>query len=433
MPATSPLLALPYLQPNQAQKHVTHNEALQILDAVVQLRVKQFALATPPDAPSAGDVLEVGPGATGAWAGQTGRLALWDGTGWQFLQPRDGWRAWDQTGRVLRVYGAGAWGLAHASLQDLDGLGIGMASNSANRLAVAAEGSLLTHRGAGHQLRVNKAGAGDTASLLFQSNWTGHAEIGLAGGLDLSVKVSDGTTWTSALAIARATGVVTLPQGAVVNGTVTGTAVQASPLDATAGRLLTVGAFGLGGPLPAIANAGATDGNIVPGLYAYDTAAGSTGGPASVTRGTLLHSRRGAALGETQALVVESGSASGVYAGLVFGRSRSGGGWSAWSCGSVQDSSTGANGRCLRQQDGTQTCWHTITTSATAETVWTYPQAFASASGLVVTMGVNSSALTALMPRHTAKGASSVSLSVVNASGARVAATLDLMAVGRWY
>ena len=315
----------------------------------------------------------------------------------------------------------------------MEGLGIGAAWDSSTRLAVASEGSLLTHRGSGHQLRVNKAAAPDTASLLFQSNWTGHAELGLAGGLDFSLKVSDGAAWTSALTVARATGVVTLPAGAVINGPLKGTAVQAGPVDSTAGRLLTAGAFGLGGPLPAIANAGVTDGTIVPGLYAYDTTAGSSGGPASVTRGTLLHSQRGAALGETQILVVEAGSTAGVYAGLVFGRSRSGGTWSAWACGSVQDSSTGTNGRCQKQQDGTQTCWHTLTTSTTAETIWTFPQAFASSTGLIVTMGVNGTALTALSARHTAKSATSVSLSVVNTSGVRVAATLDVMAVGRWY
>ncbi|WP_210528732.1 DUF2793 domain-containing protein [Rubellimicrobium arenae] len=433
MPATTPRLSLPYLQPSQAQKHVTHNEALQLLDAVVQLRVLGFGATTPPAAPAAGDVHALGPGATGDWSGQDGRLALWDGTGWQFLSPRDGWRAWDRGAQQLRVWTEGAWAPVAPPLQNLAGVGIGTASDATNRLAVAANATLLSHAGAGHQVKVNKAAAADTASLLFQSNWTGHAEMGLAGGLDFSLKVSDGSAWSTALTVARATGVVSLPQGAAINGPVTGAAVQSSAIDGTAGRLLTTGAFGLGGALPALGDAGVTDGSLVPGLYAYDTAAGSTGGPASVTRGTLLHSRRGASLGETQLLVVEAGSASGVYAGLVFGRSRSGGAWGGWTCGSVQDSTAGTNGRCLRQQDGTQTCWHTITTSASAETVWTFPQAFASTTGLVVTLGVNGSALTALFPRHTAKGTASVSLSVVNGSGTRVAASLDMIAVGRWF
>lgn len=40
MPDTSPILALPLLQPAQAQKHVTVNEALLLLEAAVQLVVE---------------------------------------------------------------------------------------------------------------------------------------------------------------------------------------------------------------------------------------------------------------------------------------------------------------------------------------------------------------------------------------------------------
>jgi hypothetical protein len=130
--------------------------------------------------------------------------------------------------------------------------------------------------------------------------------------------------------------------------------------------------------------------------------------------------------------VVEAGSAPSVTPGLAFGRARSGGAWSAWTCGSVTQSEAGAGGRVLRNQDGTQTCWHTLTTSAAGETVWTFPQPFASAAGLVVTMGVGAATLAPLFPRHTAKGAASVAFSVVDSAGARVSATLDVIAIGRW-
>jgi len=66
---------MPYLLPAQAQKHVTHNAALQILDAVVQLSVAGFAAQTPPDPAPIGQVHALGPAPTGAWDGQAGRLA----------------------------------------------------------------------------------------------------------------------------------------------------------------------------------------------------------------------------------------------------------------------------------------------------------------------------------------------------------------------
>jgi hypothetical protein len=53
MSETTANLELPYILPSQAQKHVTHNEALQRLDAVTQLTVTA-SLATPPSDPEEG-------------------------------------------------------------------------------------------------------------------------------------------------------------------------------------------------------------------------------------------------------------------------------------------------------------------------------------------------------------------------------------------
>lgn len=41
-------LKLPYILPSQAQKHVTHNEALRLLDGIVQLAVLGRDLTVPP-------------------------------------------------------------------------------------------------------------------------------------------------------------------------------------------------------------------------------------------------------------------------------------------------------------------------------------------------------------------------------------------------
>ena len=60
-------------------------------------------------------------------------------------------------------------------------LGVNAVADEVNRLAVASEASLFSHDGAGHQVKVNKAAAGDTASLLFQTGWSGRAEMGTTG------------------------------------------------------------------------------------------------------------------------------------------------------------------------------------------------------------------------------------------------------------
>ena len=68
--------------------------------------------------------------------------------------------------------------------------GVNATADATTRLAVSAAASLFNHAGAGHQLKLNKAGPADTASLLLQTGWSGRAEIGLAGDDDLHVKVS---------------------------------------------------------------------------------------------------------------------------------------------------------------------------------------------------------------------------------------------------
>ncbi|UWQ48135.1 DUF2793 domain-containing protein [Leisingera aquaemixtae] len=202
MTQSSPILALPYLMPSQAQKHVTHNEALQLLDALVQLSVQGFDAATPPASPAPGESHALGAAPQAAWAGHAGEIAVWQGEGWLFLPPRPGWRAWGLAEAELRVWDGSAWILPPAATQNLARVGVGTAADAANPLSVSGPATLLTHAGAGHQLKVNKAAGSDTASVLFQSNWSGRAEMGLAGDDDFSVKLSaDGSSWSTALAL----------------------------------------------------------------------------------------------------------------------------------------------------------------------------------------------------------------------------------------
>ena len=97
-------LALPFIMAAQAQKHVTHNEALRILDGLVQLSVLDRDLAAPPASPADGDRYIVGSGATGDWAGWDLNVALWTDGAWLRLPPRTGWRAWVEDEGLLLVY-----------------------------------------------------------------------------------------------------------------------------------------------------------------------------------------------------------------------------------------------------------------------------------------------------------------------------------------
>ncbi len=213
MADTSTILALPLILPAQAQKHVTHNDALRLLDLVVQLSVKDRTLAVPPAAPLQGDRYIVPAAATGAWAGQTGKIALYENAVWQFFTPLPGWQAYIEDEATVAVFGGVGWAAQADKPLSVPQLGVSATPDATNRLSVNAPATLLNHAGAGHQLKLNKALASDTASLNFQTGFSGRAEMGTTGSDDFAIKVSpDGSSYFTALTVARATGQVTLPQ-----------------------------------------------------------------------------------------------------------------------------------------------------------------------------------------------------------------------------
>jgi hypothetical protein len=102
-------LALPYLSAAQAQKHVTHNEALRRLDGLVQLAVESSAAVTPPGSPVEGARYLLGASPTGAWSGFGGDLAVFTDGAWWFATPEPGWIAFDKAADQLLVLKAAGW------------------------------------------------------------------------------------------------------------------------------------------------------------------------------------------------------------------------------------------------------------------------------------------------------------------------------------
>lgn len=105
----TPRLALPFLSPGQAQKELFHNEALQILDAVVAAAVEQAPLSSPPPAPAPGACYIVAAGATGEWAGRDLCLAEFTSGGWRYVRPIEGMTVYVRSAGVWAVFISGAW------------------------------------------------------------------------------------------------------------------------------------------------------------------------------------------------------------------------------------------------------------------------------------------------------------------------------------
>jgi len=208
-------LGLPLLAADQAQKHVTHNEALILLDHAIQLAVISRVLTAPPSTPAEGDRYLIAASPSGVWSGHDGALAFHQDGVWRFAEPKTGWRLWSIAEEKFFVFDGALW----RDLQDLDELqnlellGVNTTADAANRLAVRSNAILLTALAAGDggdgdlQAKLNKETAGDTAALLFQTGFSGRAEMGLAGDDDFHLKVSpDGSAWTEAMVVDRATG-----------------------------------------------------------------------------------------------------------------------------------------------------------------------------------------------------------------------------------
>ncbi len=213
----TPNLGLPYIMAAQSQKHVTHNEAIRALDAIVQLAVLDRDLTAPPGSPADGARYIVGGSPTGAWSGYAGSVAAYQDGTWMFYAPVEGWIAWIGDEDAAVVWDGAGWselttGGGGGGSGSFTTLGVNATADTTNRLTLAADATLLNHDGAGHQLKINKASAGDTVSLLYQDAFSGRAELGLAGDDDFHFKVSpDGSSWKEAIVIDRTTAAVTFP------------------------------------------------------------------------------------------------------------------------------------------------------------------------------------------------------------------------------
>jgi hypothetical protein len=174
MDATSNL-NLPFIVAAQAQKHVTHNEALRALDAVVQLAVLDKDLATPPGAPAEGARYIVGQSPTGAWAGQAGSIAAFQDGAWAFYAPQEGWRAWVADEDRLYAWSGSLWGLLPLACADGGGITdeTGNAQIAFHTAASAVNHIAVTNAATGTAPQIAAQGADSNIDLHLSPKGTG--------------------------------------------------------------------------------------------------------------------------------------------------------------------------------------------------------------------------------------------------------------------
>jgi hypothetical protein len=282
---------------------------------------------------------------------------------------------------------------------------------------------------------VQESSAGGTTAL----NLTGGARVAIiAAAQDYTAFVKGPASVTNDhLAIFDgATGKLVKDGG--IRGTAANATVTTSATDTTAGRLLKVGDFGLGGQ--GVAFSGDADTLTSAGFYNLGAAANVFS-----TFDALLHVPRGADRGFQL-------NAARTTSELAF-RVKDGATWTSWRriyqpgnlLGTVSESggvptgavlqgnasaATPAGGYSERMADGFQRVHHVVTTSSSADTTVTFTNAFLAGS----TPAVNITPLgdSELRPRIVSISATAVVLSVRDGSNNRVAVPAHIQVSGRW-
>ena len=105
---------------------------------------------------------------------------------------------------------------------------------------------------------LSKQASGNTASFLFQDNFSGRAEVGLAGDDNFHFKVSpDGATWHDAIVLTASSGLATVAQAAITSADINGGTIDATAIGSTTpagGAFTTLIASGAANLSPASAN-----------------------------------------------------------------------------------------------------------------------------------------------------------------------------------
>jgi len=266
-------LGLPLIDAGQAQKHVTHNEALRILDAAIQIAVQDLSRSTPPASPVEGERHVVAAGASGAWAGRAGAIASFQDGAWAFLTPKTGWCVWSVADDAMVVFDGAAWrDLRSLALDNAAHLGVNTTASAPNLFSARSNAALFAAINSGDggsgdvRVQLSKESAAKTASVVFSDAYSGRAEFGLVGADAFKLKVSpDGASWVEAFVIDQASGNLALPRGLALTGVVAPAPIAANQNDYNPAGLATASVLQISADAPRSISglAGGAEGRLV--------------------------------------------------------------------------------------------------------------------------------------------------------------------------
>lgn len=247
-------LGITLLEQAQAQKEVTINQAIAVLDAAFNLSVLDKDLATPPASPAAGDSYLIASAPTGAWAGKANYVTYYD-SGWRFIAPKEGLTIWVADETAEYRYSGSAWAIVSSGGGGGSGDVVGPASSADNTLArfdgttgkliqgcgivvddsnnvtgvgTLAAGAQVLTSAAAQALVVGANGATNpafTVDASTASSATGVSVKSAAAGAGASITATSSGTNESITIAAKGTGTATLNGGASAALTIGGSSV----------------------------------------------------------------------------------------------------------------------------------------------------------------------------------------------------------------
>ncbi|AWO74982.1 DUF2793 domain-containing protein [Geobacillus thermoleovorans] len=111
-----------------------------------QASVKNRTTTTPPTTPAVGDRYIIPSGATGAWSGQTNKIAEWNGSAWDLYTPQTGWTCYVDDEQKIYSWNGTAWVRTGGALQTI---------TAGNGLTGGGQADTVTlHVGAGNGINV---------------------------------------------------------------------------------------------------------------------------------------------------------------------------------------------------------------------------------------------------------------------------------------
>ncbi len=135
--------ALPLLHAGQAQKEISHNEALTAIDLLLHPSVLSAGIDSPPADPAPGEGWIVGDSPDGDWEDHPQAIASWTGGGWRFVAPREGLAVWLQDAGTVARYAGGAWEVGIVPCDRIMVGGVQVVGERADAIAAPSGGAIV--------------------------------------------------------------------------------------------------------------------------------------------------------------------------------------------------------------------------------------------------------------------------------------------------